>query len=784
MGWHEQRVLRRRLRHGPRPDRGAARERGSGWRWPPGLRHGWRADLAAGGAQRRASGSRRAVRATPAAPQLENRDPRFRAQPLLVSGQEAYVGGEYLYQDHLFDDYGADTDGQGAGSLSERTGDITYPTDAARYAGNAADLVEFRVAPERDRVSYRFTLNTLRQADSTILALAFDTDRNAATGTATLPRDPGAPFPGTDQLLTVWGTGAEHVAFDARGAVVGTTKVDVRTDLEANQLTVTVPRRVSDPGGTWRATLVAGLYDRSSGGWLRPQPVADVDSPGGAGPLDPAPNGIFNVAFRFDEPVTTQNTPPDTAQAPVLAADQPTRYARDIDFAALAARSDRTTVPAHGTTVRIFPSRSSLGEGRDLDADFPQYRGQLQPYSVYVPSGYRPGTPTGFTLALHSLGQQHWQYNGSTGIQQIGEARGNIVATSLSRGPDGWYQHEAEFDVFEMWNDVARRFSLDPDRTAITGYSMGGYATYRLGTLYPDLFGRAFSTVGPPGDGIWVPPAPPTGGIETLSNLWLENARNLPYLNVSAGADELVPVAGPRAQNLGAPEQGIRGFEQLGYRYRWVLYPAAEHFTLALLGYDVPMATAFLGESRVDRNPHHVTFARVPAADDARLGLVHDHAYWVSRVTPADPAAGSGSGPGQPAKAVVDAFSHGFGLGDASSTPGSSAGTTPLPYTEVNRSWGDFPRIPAANRLDLRLTNVGTASLDAGRARLDTRRELTVVTTADRAGSIHLAGAFPQGVTVRQDGRLVPASVDRAGVTLPVAAGSHTYTVRPGKAGR
>ena len=49
----------------------------------------------------------------PAAPQLENRSPRFTAPPLLVSGQEAYVAGEYLYQDFLYDDYGSDTDGQG-----------------------------------------------------------------------------------------------------------------------------------------------------------------------------------------------------------------------------------------------------------------------------------------------------------------------------------------------------------------------------------------------------------------------------------------------------------------------------------------------------------------------------------------------------------------------------------------------------------------------------------------------------------------------------------------------
>jgi hypothetical protein len=153
----------------------------------------------------------------PRAPQLENHDPHVRAQPLLVSGAEAYVGGEYRYQDYLYDDHDSlampvdpvnqtATDPTTAGGLSAdalvyQVGSITYPT-APVYAGNAADLVEFRMVPGPTSTAYRFTLNILRRSDSTIISLALDTDRNTATGTATLPRDPGAPFPGTDAALT------------------------------------------------------------------------------------------------------------------------------------------------------------------------------------------------------------------------------------------------------------------------------------------------------------------------------------------------------------------------------------------------------------------------------------------------------------------------------------------------------------------------------------------------------------------------------------------------------
>jgi hypothetical protein len=693
----------------------------------------------------------------PRAPQLENRDPRFRAAPLLVSATEAYVDGEYLFQDYLFDDYGADTDDSRGGSLSERSGDIDYPADE-RFAGNAADLVEVRIAPGPTDVLYRITLNSMVVEDAAIVALAFDTDGDEATGAPTLPRDPGAPFPGTDEVLTVWGSGAEHSVLSADGEPI-TTPVDVRADLEANQLTVTVPRSVSDPRGTWRTTVAAGAYDAATGGWL---------NLGG-------PNAIMNLAFRDDEPVLTTNTPPDVRQSIALADDAPTRYARDIDFAALDARRDSTTVPATGRQIRLFPSRLGLPEGRDL-SEFPQYRGQLQQYSLYVPTTYDAAQPAGLTLSLHSLGQQYWQYQGGKIFEQQGEQRGNLVLSPMGRGPDGWYQREAEYDVFEAWNDVARHFSLDPDRAYTSGYSMGGYGSYRLGGLYPDLFAAAFTVVGPPGDGIWVPPAPPTGGAETLSNLWLENVRHVPYMNLAAVEDELVPIVGPRAQNLGAPELGIRGFEQLGYRYRFLTFPAAEHFTLAVLGYDFPAARDFLGDRAAVRDPAHVSFAYVPASDAPDLGLVHDHAYWVSGVRLTDAE-------GLTAKGVVDARSRAFGVADPATTRTQGAGVMQLPYSEVGLDWVEPEPAAVENALELTLANVSAATLDVRRARLDPRAPLTVESTADGASSLLLAGRFPGRVTVTRDGE--PIDVARAAdgsVTLPVAEGEHTYVISPAAA--
>src|SRR3954469_24028434 len=106
------------------------------------------------------------------APQLTN-GAGWKASPILVSGAAAYRGGEFVYQDFLYDDHGAnggvrdqnDPRGSNAGvagdSFSAPNGTYTYPSNAA-YGMNAADLVELRVKPFADHTAFRITLNTMK----------------------------------------------------------------------------------------------------------------------------------------------------------------------------------------------------------------------------------------------------------------------------------------------------------------------------------------------------------------------------------------------------------------------------------------------------------------------------------------------------------------------------------------------------------------------------------------------------------------------------------------------
>src|SRR5256714_6337618 len=113
----------------------------------------------------------------PRAPQLENSGV-WHASPILVSGAESYRGGEWLYQDYLFDDHGAmaspdlgDPYGANAQLYAPPGGTFTYPTDKV-YANNAADLVELRIKPLANATAFRVTLNTLIDPARTAFTIA------------------------------------------------------------------------------------------------------------------------------------------------------------------------------------------------------------------------------------------------------------------------------------------------------------------------------------------------------------------------------------------------------------------------------------------------------------------------------------------------------------------------------------------------------------------------------------------------------------------------------------
>jgi dienelactone hydrolase len=661
----------------------------------------------------------------PRAPQLENTGP-WKAEPILVSGASAYRDGEFLYQDFLLDDYGAagarepdNPMGPDSFLFAPTTGTMTYPTDPV-YADNAADLVELRVKPLAGATAFRITLNTLKDADRTGVTIALGGSATALPW----PHRAGVRSP-AQLFLTVHGTTAE--LRDAATGAVKTPAPTATVDLARRQIDVRVPHAAWNPGaGKVRMAAGAGLWDTAGDAYLQPSARRSATTPGGAAPTRAA---LFNVAFRYDEPMPDVDNPAvgwtiadaaagaavqatwwrEKAQAEALTTGDISAFSTEVDFGKLAAGTDDDArVPKTGSLNRIFASRYSFGQGVDhskvcfsVGSPAPEpgpkcqgrQIGQLQHYAVYVPKKPRPAKGYGLTLLLHSLSANYNQYTNSKNQSQIGERNGGaIVATPAGRGPDGFYAGVAEADTFEVWADVARHYAIDPDWTTVTGYSMGGFGTYRLLARYPDLFARGASIVATP------------GAVDDQ----LASLRNTPVLNWVAAGDELVPID--------ETEKLARDLAALRLRFIHDLFPQADHLTLATNDEYGPVAE-FLGDHRVDRDPPHVTYVVDPNDDSAAADAVADHAYWLSGVRPRDPKAAQ--------RGTIDARSDAFGVGDpkrgdvvegAGVVTGGARG--PQSYRRRSLAWDKEPAQPKADRLVVEAKNLATATVDTRRARL------------------------------------------------------------------
>lgn len=685
--------------------------------------------------------------APPRAPQLENTG-IWRANPILISGASAYRRGEFLYQDFLYDDRGANgtlfdpTDARRSNeNFSRANGTYTYPTDTA-YAGNAADIVELRVKPHSNYTAFRVTLNSLLDAERVGFTIAIG---ESATPRA-FPFGANVSAP-AQYFLTVHGDQA--ILTDAATGAVMSPAPTVSIDMTRRQFEVRVPTTAWNPGrNVVRLAAGVGLWDTANNRYLLPQATASATAPGGSGTMI-APPAFFNVAFRFNEPIfgpgqTVNGTTywRENAQAKALAAGDISQFFARVDFSKLAAGVNDDMlgqpqgVPISGPMNRIFASHVETKQGVDYSVECGsapvckgEYRGQLQPYAIYVPTKAAPASGYGLTLLLHSLGGNHNQYMGSRNQSQLGErGNGHIVVTALGRGPDGWYVDDAAADTFEMWADVARHYPLDPEMTSISGYSMGGHATFKFSTRYPDLFAKAHSVVAPPALGIWAPPLEPTGGDATNTYHLLPGLRNVPIMMWVQAADELVPYTGTSTQ--------AQRLDALGYRYRFDTYTTGEHLTLSL--HDQYEGSAeFLGDARVDRNPARVTYVANPAMDVPARGLVGNHAYWLSDISVRDNSAAAPRG-------TVDAFSRAFGVGDALVSPtqtgaGVTSGNLGLQaYVSQYKTWGVPTVAPAVNRLDIVARNVSSVTVHPQRAKLSCNAQLVVDT--DGPLTVNLAG--------------------------------------------
>lgn len=726
-----------------------------------------------------------------------------------TSGQGRLAGGASLWTDFVYDDYGASSPTGLPGStfyqssgLAPRQGAYAFPPGPA--ANNGADIFRAGVGEKGGFSYWRVDWTTLTDPSVPIAEWTFDTDNNAATGASAWPAGAGVTSAGIEQALVVSSRGAWLI-----NAVTG-----ARTDVTAaggaltvdpvsKSFVVRIPNRLLPVTGSWRVRLGAGLADAGGRGFAPP----DVGTGASAG-LVPGAERLYNVTFRttaqeppvYTDAMTTRlvslaqaalaanpvgsalgadgiartvtgNFWMEDDQADTLAGGDVSKFSELIDWSALAAAQSTPEPQPTGYSTRWYISRLAPGAGQVID-DGPQGNfkptllERIQPYAVYVPTSYRPGSQMPLTWVLHSLEVNYNQYGALDPqlLQQLCENRRSICATTEGFGPGGWYFNEAETDFWQVWRSLAQSYSLDPQRTVISGYSMGGWAAYKLAFAHPDDFAAAMSLDGPLVCGVELVPgasgaassSDPGCAKSGQSEPLVANARWIPYVIDQTAADELVPTTGVLAQ--------AQAFDRLGQRYDLLIHSGGDHLAFAIQDRFADAVRALGSPVRATR-PGAFTYRWYPSLDSIPLGIGATGDYWLSGLQARDTSYGT----------IATVTADDAALPDPAVTDqrsGPTPVTEPLPGTETKLAWQLGPSPAARPEMTLTLADVADLTVDTAAAAL---RLGTITVKSDGATRVALTRIAP-GTEVLVDGRR-SGTVPRSGAFAVTAAAGRTIIV-------
>jgi hypothetical protein len=752
-----------------------------------------------------------ATAAPPVLPEPTSVEWPFPSDFSATEGTGLVAGGASLWTDFVYDDHGAagDPANQGSSSgLAPDRGNYTYPSGGG-FDGNNADIFRAAVGFDGRYTYWRVDWNTLPQPTIPIAewTMTPSADRSRATA-----------WPGNAGLTTSTGIRYALLVTSARADLVdvasGKTLASYGTgvDRAARSFIVKVPASALPVAGTWSVQLASGRADPA-----RATPRFATVAPADGGLLSGNGANAYNVTFRsyrqesalvcpagLAPDSTTDGVPTaecsnfwmENDQANTLVGPHPnvSKYALAVDWSQLRRKVTQPAPRVYGYSNRWYVTPldlSTYGAGvRAADsASFtgPTYLSRIQPYAVYVPSNYdfTHPSPTPLTWVLHSLGTNFNQY-GTIAPSQLAEVcqdRHSICATTEGFSDGGWYYAEAEVDFWDVWHQLARTYDLDPDATTISGYSMGGWASYKLAEQYPDVFAESEPLEGPVICGARVAGSVQgfAGGGQCTADgdsaPLLPNLQWIPYVMTCGGIDELVPVTGCHPQAMNMMAEGLRVDE--------FLYPAEDHIVFSVQN-DFGPPDAALGPAAIDRkaDPGRFSFTWYPdlvseatgvdgAGAAGGIGPTSD--YWVTGLL------ARGRAPGQTATVAADSSAIPDPVVTTVRSTALEPALTPTPYIENRQTW-KLGATPAPKPLlSLTLVNVAAITVDSaaagigcGAITVQTDGPVTLTVTQPPGTGGRRVVDLPAGATTVADdcaAATVQPSVPPSVPEAPVAAG-------------
>jgi predicted peptidase len=243
--------------------------------------------------------------------------------------------------------------------------------------------------------------------------------------------------------------------------------------------------------------------------------------------------------------------------------------------------------PSSAQLATAQPSDAQRATARpSIDADdfeagvFTDSKGLTLRYRLFVPRDYDPSRRYPLVTFLHGNGER-----GEDNRRQVREgalvwARPEnqerhpaFVLAPQCPGNDGWGRPEGLAGypassplgaLFELLDDLERRYSIDVDRRYITGMSGGGWGTLRALAAQPQRFAAAILVcpAGEPGKHAGVPED--QQGVKLVEGL-----AHLPLWFFHGTDDEVVPISLTRAR--------VEALRRAGGKPRLTEYPGVKH---------------------------------------------------------------------------------------------------------------------------------------------------------------------------------------------------------------
>ena len=111
-----------------------------------------------------------------------------------------------------------------------------------------------------------------------------------------------------------------------------------------------------------------------------------------------------------------------------------------------------------------------------------------------MPTEYSAQRPAPLVIFLHGRAQPESHLLAPQFIQELAERTGTIIVAPYGRGSYDFSGSES--DVYDALDAANRAFAIDPRKRYLAGYSMGGFAVFRLAPIVPSDWSAVMSIAG------------------------------------------------------------------------------------------------------------------------------------------------------------------------------------------------------------------------------------------------------------------------------------------------